>query len=365
MRILFDLSHPAHYHLMKELANERASRGDKIAFAIKYKDVLFDLVEEIKNRYKVYEKSSREKKKGTFADLSWLLVNDMRMIGICRDFKPDIMLTTTFSAAHAGFFLGIPTLYLTEDDFPRIHKVIRIVEPFAKALVCPRSCLVGSFTKHTIQYSSYQELAYLHPDYFTPDPEVVRKLKQPYMIIRLAALNAHHDFGSRGMTDDFVRRLIKKHSENLTCYISAERKIPSDLEKYRFPLHPTQMHHALAFARIVIGDSATIMSESGILGTPAVYTGYFVGERGYLNDLENTFNLIHGIKNYDHELMDRKIDEVLSLPKEVYQQRARELLNKRYNPVPFFSWLIDDYPESISTLLRDPDYELKFMPKET
>ena len=46
MKILFDLGHPAHYHLVKNLAKKLEDSGNKIYFSIQKKDVLEELIKE-------------------------------------------------------------------------------------------------------------------------------------------------------------------------------------------------------------------------------------------------------------------------------------------------------------------------------
>jgi uncharacterized protein len=363
-RYLFDLSHPAHYLLFKNLAKALKNRGDQVLIAVKQKDVLIDLVKadpDLRDHMAV--KSTVEKPKGLVADLQWLVVSDLKVLGLCLSFRPDVLLTTTFSAIHAAFLLRKPGFYFTEDDFAHIHKVIRIVDPFARALLCPISCGPDRFARKTVQYKGYQELNYLHPDVFTPDPSVRDALKPPYLLVRLADLRAHHDHGRQGMTDDFVKTLLKRYGENHRIYLTAERGLPQDLLTHRFPLPPEKMHSALAYADLVIGDSATLMAEAAVLGTPAVYTGYFVGQRGYLNELEHDFGLLWGIPDYDYPAMLEQIDRLLTMPDRIghFAQKRDEMLQKRFNPTPFYLWFIDNFPNSLATMRQNPDHDLDVM----
>lgn len=96
MKYLFDLSHPAHFHLFKNMARSLLHRGDKVVFAVKQKDVLIDLVKADPDFHKsVYVKTEVEKAKGLLADLSWLVINDLTVLKLCRQYKPDAIFTTT------------------------------------------------------------------------------------------------------------------------------------------------------------------------------------------------------------------------------------------------------------------------------
>src|SRR5690606_16083791 len=69
------------------------------------------------------------------------------------------------------------------------------------------------------------------------------------------------------------------------------------------------MHHFLAFATLMVGESATMASEAAVLGTPAFYiadTG-----RGYTDELEARYGLVHNYKLSSADLAIEKIKELL------------------------------------------------------
>src|SRR5262249_29819133 len=140
-------------------------------------------------------------------------------------------------------------------------------------------------------YAGYHELAYLHPVRFTPDPDALRPFSvtadEPFIVVRLVAWGALHDVGDRGFTDVVaaVRRL-ERHGRVL---VTAEGDLPADIASRRITATPEQIHHLLAFARLFIGESATMASESAILGTPAIFVSTSV--RGYTNEQERRYDL--------------------------------------------------------------------------
>ena len=54
MNILIQLSHPAHFHLYKNVAKNLMNDGHKVFILIKTKDILEDLLKQIFNRVKVH-----------------------------------------------------------------------------------------------------------------------------------------------------------------------------------------------------------------------------------------------------------------------------------------------------------------------
>src|SRR4030095_5885822 len=139
----------------------------------------------------------------------------------------------------------------------------------------------------------YHELAYLHPAYFTPDRSRVESLMQdrPYFLLRFVELTAHHDTGKRGIGTDLALEIIRRLSAHGSVYISSEKSLDPSLEPYRIRIPPEDMHHALHFAGLFIGDSQTMTAEAAVLGTPSLRFNDFVGRLAYLEELEHTWQL--------------------------------------------------------------------------
>jgi hypothetical protein len=118
-------------------------------------------------------------------------------------------------------------------------------------------------------------LAYLHPDRFTPDPELVAELgidpDRPYAVIRLVGWGAHHDVGHHGFDRDGLVRFVEDLAEHVQPCVTVEGELPAELERYRLAIPYRQIHHVLAFASLYVGEGATMASEAAVLGTPSVY----------------------------------------------------------------------------------------------
>src|SRR4029079_17903276 len=62
--------------------------------------------------------------------------------------------------------------------------------------------------------------------------------------------------------------------------LSAEDRAPSGLGVDVLPLAAHRVHHALALARVYLGEGARMATEAGLLGTPSVYVSTLVGTMG-------------------------------------------------------------------------------------
>ena len=67
--------------------------------------------------------------------------------------------------------------------------------------------------KNHIRYNGFHELAYLHPDYFKPNPDVFEELSvkknENFVIIRLISSTASHDINSANLSLDSVIKIVK------------------------------------------------------------------------------------------------------------------------------------------------------------
>ena len=65
------------------------------------------------------------------------------------------------------------------------------------------------------------------------------------------------------------------------------------IKKYQLEIDSSDLHDILFFAKLYVGEGATMAAESAILGTPSIYVSNT--KRGYLNDLEVKYILVYTI----------------------------------------------------------------------
>ena len=46
--------------------------------------------------------------------------------------------------------------------------------------------------------------------------------------------------------------------------------------------------------------------------------------------------------------------------REVFQQRRQKMLSDKIDVTAFYTWFIENYPESAKIMKQNPDYQLKF-----
>ena len=293
---LFYLGHPAHYHNLKNPINRLISKGNKILVVARSKDVLFELLEsESWDIIRLPQRSSDSR----FGLAINILKRELKILKLSLQFKPNVLIGTDLVITHIGKLLGLPSIVVNEDDSSAVPLMAKYAFPYATALLAPNCCDQSPYNQKKIGYEGYHELAYLHPEVFSPDrdrlPYEISSCKN-YYVLRFAALNAHHDDGRKGIDDKLAEELIGILSTQGRVFITSERPLRENLEKHRIRIHPREMHHVLAYASGYVGDSQTMAAEAAVLGVPSIRFNDFVGELNYLEELEKKYMLSSGVK---------------------------------------------------------------------
>ena len=380
MNILVQLSHPAHFHLYKNAIHSWQKDGHQVFVLIKTKDILETLLQNAAiPYYNILPVAHRRSRIGILWDM---FVREWRMIRFCRKHHIDLLTGSTPEVAHVATLTGRYSVNTGEDDADVIAMFIRIARPFIQGYLAPTVCAMGAVEGRTTHYPSYHELAYLHPNHFTPDRAVVERygieVYKPYFILRFAQLTAHHDAGIRGINTAVAQRLIDILSPHGRIYITSERPLEPQFEAYRIHINPLDMHSVMAFASLYIGDSQTMAAEAGVLGVPFVRFNDFVGRIGYLRELEDIYHLgagIHATPLTDEspirradgsaqpsgvEALYATVEKLVSMPaeerKRLYAARRQQMLSEKIDAAAFLTWFIEHYPASAEEA-KDPSFD--------
>jgi uncharacterized protein len=324
---LFYLGHPAHYHNVSVVIKQLSAKGFRVVIVARGKDVLFDLLEGLPYEI-IYLKPRKGKSK--LALVKTILFREFVLFRLALKYRPKMLIGTDIVIAHIGKIINIPSVILNEDDAKEVPFLAKYGFKYATAVFSPNSCDITPYN-NKVAYQGYHELAYLHPNYFTPNKSKVSELvkdDQDYFILRFAELTAHHDEGKNGIDLVIAKKLIKLLSPFGRVYITSERKLETELESYRIHIQPKNIHHALFYAKMYIGDSQTMAAEAAVLGTPSVRFNDFVGRLGYLEELEHKYRLTLGVPTNNPDLLFSTIETLLKNKnlEEDFKQRKELML---------------------------------------
>lgn len=366
MKVLFMISHPAHFHMFRYTIDNLQAHGHQVVNVIRPKDVLEQLC--IDAQLPFYKVKDRPKKWGMLGLGVSLIEKIIEVYKITRKEKPDLLVGSDGVLAYVGKMCNVPSFEFFEDDYSIIKLYAKMFFPFYSNVVCPYVCDAGKWNKKKIGYAGYQKLTYLHPDYFTPDKQVVEQYfpvdESPYFIIRFAKLSAHHDVGVNGFSQEVAQQVINKLKQRGRVFITSEAPLPQEFEQYRLRINPLDIHHLLSFASLYIGDSQSMAVEACMLGTPCLRFNDFVGQKkiSVLEELEHVYQLTNGIHSRDADTLYQRIDEILALPeaRAVYQARRQRMLNEKIDVTKFWTWFLENYPASAVQHAETDDFWKQF-----
>lgn len=368
MKILFFFVHPSKYHVFRNTINSLKSNGHVVDILITSKDVLEKL---IINEGWEYTNIFPEGRK-----IPWLPAkigagyNLIRTIFRLQKYlnksgkKYDLFITDDLLVVN-GWVSKIKTFHFQDDDITAVPESALMLL-FADYIISPSVSNFGRFQKKTIPFYGYKELGGLHPSRFNPDFEKTKQFNPEggkYYLLRLVSLKAIHDTGKSGLNNAEVTRVINRLEQFGRVFITAERILPPQFEKYRISINPNDIAHALYFAEFLISDSQTMSAEAGVLGTPYIRFNDFVGRISYLEELENRYELGIGIRTNDKPILFEKIEFLLSKKdlKEEWEKKRKKMLSEKIDLSGFLVWLIEEYPKSVETILNDIDYQKRFI----
>jgi predicted glycosyltransferase len=339
MRVIFDLGHPAHYHLFKYVISTLIDSGHDVELIARQKDCLADLLEEHKWPYHLIGR-----KGNGLSALGWQNLRAFRTaVSLAKTKRTDFMIGTSIIIGPASRLSGATSLIFGEDDAKAVPIFAKLAYPIVHYIVTPECLKFENYGKKHLTYPGYHELAYLHPNRYKPDPGIRELLglnpNERYFLIRLVSLTAHHDIGKKGLSTAQAQILIEHLSKYGRVFISAEKVVDKTLEPHLLPVSPERIFDVMWSADMFIGDSQTMCCEAAVLGTPALRCNSFVGHLAYLEELEHKYGLTIGFRPENFDRLLSQVNEWLSRPdiKKQWQQKREVMLNEC---VDLTDWII-------------------------
>jgi len=303
MRLIFDVNHPGHVHLFKNCIWELQKKGHEVLITASEKDVTFKLLD----NYGLDYVSLGNYGNTVLQKFLNIPIMDLKMYREIKNFNPDIVIgLSSIRGAHAAKIARTKCIIFDDTEHSKYEHLLYV--PFANKILTP-SCFTKDLGKKQIRYEGYHELAYLHPNNFNPNPEVLGEIGltegDPFIILRFVSWNASHDVGHRGIQNKV--ELVHKLEKYGRVLITSEGELDDGLEKYQIKVSPEKMHDLLYYASLYIGEGATMASECAVLGTPSIYVSSLVETMGNFIELGGKYGLIFNYSSSD-KVLDKAIE---------------------------------------------------------
>jgi uncharacterized protein len=313
MNLFFDIGHPAHVHYFKNLIDRLKVKGHSIIISSRDKEMAHYLLQQLNLEYFNRGKGAE----GLLGKVIYTVKTDFQLYKYAKKYSPDIFISFGSPyAAHVSSLLGKPHIVLDDTENANIGQFM--YKPFSEVILTP-DCFKKDFGSKQIRFPSYMELSYLHPNVFKPDPSIYHYLGiskcDKYVILRFVGWGAVHDIGHKGLTTENKINAVAEFSKYAKVFISSETPLPTELEKFKLDIPKHLIHHALAFASMYYGESATMASESAVLGVPSLYIDN--EGRGYTDEQESKYELVFNFT-------ESKIDQTESIKRGIEILKANK-----------------------------------------
>lgn len=362
MKYLFQLNHPAHYHLFKNAIHHLKSDGHEVLILARPKDMLIDL---LKNER--FDVINVQKGNNLLEKIKLRQKSKQAILEYTRINKPDLIIGTG-DFSYVTRKQSIPSIFLGEDD-ANLNLMLFLWTLTAyggfSSILAPVGVNNSIWNKKTTFYNGYHKLAYLHPNQFKPDIKIVEKyfnVEKPYFILRFSKMNAYHDVNAKGIDSLIATKLVEMLKPFGNIYITSERALEPEFEQFRLKIDPLDIHHVLFCSKLFIGDSQSMAVEAAMLGVPSIRFNDFAGKISVLEELEHKYGLTYGIKTSEPDQLFEKLEALLSMEnlREEFQRRRQIMLADKIDVTAFLVWFIENYPESAKIMKETPDYQFNF-----
>lgn len=356
MNILIGIAHPAHFHYIKNLYY-RLRDNHNLTVACKS----IPIVKNLLNTYQIPFIEIGEKGKNIREKINKQFSFNRKVKNIIKEREIDIVIGASL-LVFASKVTKAKSILLSEDDQTVLPFVAKFVYPYVDHILSP-DALSYENLKNAIYYPGYHELAYLHPNNFTPDPSILTKYglseEKKYFILRFNAFKAHHDIHEYGLSKEQKHILIDTLSKYGKVFITTETELEPQFAEFRMPIAPEEIHTFLYYAQMLISDSQTMTIESAVLGVPSFRCNTFANRLAVLEELELKYGLTLGYHPSQFDWMLYKIKELLELInlKEQWQKKRERLLQDKIDVTEFLVWFVENYPESVKEVkAKDFDF---------
>ena len=365
MRIGVFANTPGQLHFYRNIVKGLEDHGHDVSVLVRKYGEMHDLLDQLDVTYYTYSSNPPSKLGKMLAfpgDLS-------RAHAYLKRQRVEVVTGFGIYNTLADRLLGTPDIVFTDSE-PMVNSLsyavqYRVFTHFTDAIITPAAYRQDLGSKH-LRVESYKEMAYLHPNYYAPNPDVYNVLgiaeSDDFVLLRFNAFFAVHDVGIHGFTAEEKIDLVNRLESAAHVFISSEAEVPSALKDYVMPLPKARIHDAIYYAKLLVTDTQTMATEAALLGTPTVRSNTFVGERdmGNFVELEQRYGLLFNYRE-PHKATEKAV-ELVHQPdvKAQWQAKRERLLSEKIDIAAFMLWFIEQYPESRREFTDNPDVQYRF-----
>jgi hypothetical protein len=340
MKVLLDVSHPKDINVFANVIRLLKGKGHEVKLVARAKENTKRIIEE-----HGFEAEYGPHYKGFAMKIAGIPLIDLWLYRVARAWRPDVFVSfgSPYSA-HVSRLLRCPHLAFIDTEIANF--AIKLMLPFTDVVYTSTSFSLDLGEKQK-RFNSYLEMAYLGPEYFFPDKNILTSYnlaEKEYIILRLSALASHHDVKAQGFSfnsDTELHKYITMLENHAKVIIFSETHGWDIIDKYSMEINPKDFHDILFYSRMCIGEGATMASEAAIMGVPSFYVSNT--RRGYLDELEEKYGLCYSLGDKEEAL--KQAIQLLSDEKlqDKWNVKRKLMLSEKEDIVSFIVRKIEEF----------------------
>lgn len=297
--ILIAITHPAHVHFFKHPIQLWRQQGHSLVIVTRDKDITHTLLDEMGVNYTPLTKQ----KHTIWSQITELFTQWAKIFALIKKHHIDVAISISglFTAVPARL-AGIAAITATDTEDATLSN--QIAFRFSDIVLTPSTFMKQAAFKNIETYRSFHELAYLHPNWFTPNKSNLNyfgiREDERYVFIRLVKWKAVHDIHEQGISEEHLRMIVRLLTErHYNVFISAERALSPEFDSYLIQRNFGKIFDVMAFSSGYIGESPTMAVETAIIGKPAVLINSRVKQLGNMIELQKQYEILFNFENFD------------------------------------------------------------------
>lgn len=271
MNVLIDIAHPAHVNFLKHTVNKLIRDGNKVNIICLDRGKLSGIVKKEFNEINVtFIGKHKGSKFSVIVDAN--LKRFFRIFKFVRENKFDIALGVgSFNMGAVLSIFGIPNIQFDDDPERGLNTILEKLT--ATKLYFPP--IIENYG-NVGNFNALKEWAYLSPDYFTPNPNVLQKYnlkEKEYIFIREISTGSLNYSQQKA---NIIASVSRKINPEINVIFSLENKkklgyYPDHWQLLKEPVE--DIHSIIYYSKAVVSSGDSMAREGSLLGVPSIYCG--------------------------------------------------------------------------------------------
>jgi len=273
MRIIIDISHPAHVNFFKPITKHLQVQGHEIIISVLRRGKLPAIAQKEFNEFPLYFIGNH---RGTMWSVFFEanIIKFFKLLFLCNKIRPNIGVSAgSFVLGAVLKIIRVPNIQFDDDPERKVNVMLEKLT--SSKLFFP---VFFANTKRKVQnYNALKEWSYLSPKYFISNIKVLndyRLISKNYIFIREISTGSLNYINQN---KNIIASICHLFSNKIQFVLSLEDKstinqYPSDWIILKEPLE--DIHSLIYYSKCLVSSGDSMAREGAMLGVPSIFCGF-------------------------------------------------------------------------------------------